>query len=305
MEDDSRYRKGAFAAWLGIVINLILTVLKGVVGFLGGSAALVADAFHSGSDILASTVVLVGLKVSRKPPDKGHPYGHGRAESIAAKIVAIIIIMAGFNIAYSSLRCLMEGAGSAPPVTALLVAVLSIFTKEGLFRYVLRLGKGISSPALIANAWEHRNDAISSVAAFVGIGGAILGGRFRIPFLYYLDPIAGLAVSVLIIKMGYNIARDAARELMDSCLEDDEALRIQERALEVEGVKEINDLRARITGHQIFIDLQIAVDESITVKEGHDVAFRVKRELLEDPCIADVLVHVNPFTTKEGETGSS
>lgn len=302
MDNESRYHRGAFAAWLGIVINIILTVLKGFAGFMGGSAALVADAFHSGSDILASTVVLVGLRISRKPPDKDHPYGHGRAESIAAKIVAIIIILAGFNIAYSSFRCLMEGVGTAPSPIALIVALFSIITKEGLFRYVFRQGKKISSSALIANAWEHRNDAISSVAAFIGIGGAILGGRFSIPFLFYLDPIAGLAVSVLIIKMGFSIARDAARELMDSCMDDDEARCIKGKAMEVQGVKEINDLRSRITGHQTFIDLEIAVDESITVKEGHDVAFRVKQKILEDPSIADVLVHVNPFTLKEGKS---
>lgn len=302
MDHDSRYRRGAFAAWLGIVVNVALTVLKGIVGFWGGSAALVADAFHSGSDILASTVVLVGLNISRKPPDKDHPYGHGRAESIAAKIVAIIIILAGFNIAYSSLRCLVEGVGGAPSGIALLVALFSIITKEGLFRFVFQQGKKISSPALIASAWEHRNDAISSVAAFFGISGAMLGGRFDIPFFFYLDPLAGLAVSALIVKMGYNIARDAARELMDSCMDEVEEAHIREKALEVEGVKEIDDLRSRQTGHLIFIDLQIAVDEGITVREGHDVAYRVKKKILEDPCIADVLVHVNPFTIKAGES---
>lgn len=299
MDNESRYREGAVSAWLGIIINIILTLVKGVTGYLAGSAALVADAFHSGSDILASTVVLVGLKVSRKPPDRDHPYGHGRAESIAAKIVAVIIIMAGLNIALSSLRYAVGGEIRAPSAAALAVAFLSIVTKEGLFRYVLHQGRKLSSPALVANAWEHRNDAVSSVAVFLGVGGALLGRQFNIPLLYYLDPVAGLMVSLLIIKMGYTIARDAAWELMDSCLGEEEAEGIRGRALEVAGVRAVNDVRARVTGHQVCIDLQIGVDEEMSVRAGHDVASQVKERLLQDQKIADVLVHVDPFPQKK------
>lgn len=295
MDPASRYQKGAFSAWLGIITNILLTIIKGVTGYMAGSAALVADAFHSASDILASTVVLVGLKISRKPPDRDHPYGHGRAESIAAKIVAVIIMMAGLNIAISSLKYAAGGEVRAPSAVALAVAFLSIATKEGLFRYVYGQGKRLSSPALVANAWEHRNDAISSVAVFFGIGGALLGRHFQVPHLYYLDPVAGLLVSFLIIKMGYTIARDAAWELMDSCLGDEEAQSIKERALEVSGVKAVNHVRARVTGHLVCIDLEIGVDEEISVRAGHDVAFKVREKLLQDQKIADVLVHVDPF----------
>ena len=296
MDPASRYRKGAFSAWLGILANVLLAVGKGFTGYLTGSAALVADAYHSGSDAVASTVVLVSLKISRKPPDRDHPYGHGRAESIAAKIVAVMIIMAGLNIIISSLQCIVRGEIREPSLLALGVAFLSIVSKEGLFRYVFRQGQKLSSSALVANAWEHRNDALSSVAVFFGIGGALLGSYLQIPFLYYLDPVAGLLVAFLIIKMGYYIARDAAWELMDSCLGDEEAHEIRETALGVEGVEAVNGLRARVTGHLVCIDLQIGVDEDISVREGHDVAARVKGKLMEDQRIADVLVHVDPYS---------
>ncbi len=300
MDTAERCQSGTRAACLGIFINIFLTLLKGIIGILGGSRALVADSFHSGADILASTVVLISLKISGKPADSEHPYGHGKAESIAAKIVALIIILAGINIGFSSLQDFFNGVEKSPAPIALAAAVVSIFVKEGMFRYTFHLGKRISSKALLANAWDHRSDAVSSVAAFLGIGGALLGRSFSLPLLYYLDPAAGLVVAVFIIKTGYSIAKEAAIDLMDTSMGEEMTRDISSSCLGVKGVEEIHQIRTRIAGAGVFVDLEIGVREDITVKAGHDVAHKVKQKLLQDnEEILDVLIHVNPCRQKD------
>ena len=171
-----RFKKAEFAAWVGIVGNLILAALKAVVGYISGSKALIADAAHSASDVAGSFAVLIGLKAAKKPPDEDHPYGHGKAEPIAAIIVSILLILVGIEIGIRSAQTMYDGVETAPHWYAIVMVLVSILIKEVLFQYKYRLGKKLNSQALLANAWEHRSDAYSSLAALVGIGGALLGG---------------------------------------------------------------------------------------------------------------------------------
>jgi cation diffusion facilitator family transporter len=279
----------------GIIVNIFLVLVKAAAGIMAGSFAMMADALHSFADIVASAVVYVGIRVASKPADEDHPYGHGKAESIASKIVSILVIMAGLNIGFLSARALFALSRPVPGPEALWAAALSIVVKEALFRHTYKVGCDSNCKALVANAYEHRSDALSSVAALLGIGGARLGLLLGRPQFYYLDPLAGLLVSVFIVRMGWMLARDAARELMDSQADPALTGELESTILDVEGVMEVHSIRARAAGPYIIVDLEIGVDEEITVKAGHDVARNVKARLLaENEQIADILIHVNP-----------
>lgn len=291
-----RFAKAEFAAWMGIVGNLCLAVVKGVTGFFANSKALIADAAHSASDIVGSVAVLIGFRAAKRPPDEEHPYGHGKAESITAIIVSIILILVGVQIAISAVQSLNGGIREAPKDIALYVIVLSIAVKEIMFQYKIRLGKKLRSPSLIANAWEHRSDVYSSVAAFVGVGGAILGRSLGIPQLYYLDPIAGLVVALLILRMGYKLVKEAINNTMDRVLQGEESEELLDSVQCVPGVITVDELRAREHGHYVVVDVKISVNPRITVMEGHEIGKVVKHTLMKRYIhVADVFIHVNPY----------
>lgn len=188
MVSDERYKRSMAGASTGVTVNLLLVIVKAGVGLLSGSFAMLADALHSAADIVGSAVVYVGIRVASIPADEGHPYGHGKAESIASKIVAILVMLAGLNIGFFSLRALFQPAASAPDASTLWAALLSIVVKESLFRYTYNIGRRDDCKALVANA-EHRSDALSSVAALAGIGGARLGLVLNNTRLFMLDPL--------------------------------------------------------------------------------------------------------------------
>lgn len=293
-----RYRAGAQGAWLGIVINFTLMLLKAAAGYFAQSKAMVADAFHSGGDLLASTVVLIGLKISCRPADDDHPYGHWKAESLAQNLVGLLIMLAGISIIISAVNDL-RGDLHPPGPLALWVAVLSVVVKEGLFQHNIRLGKRIDSGALIANAWDHRSDALSSLAALVGIIGARLGGYWGRSWLYYLDPLAGVAVALMILRMGFLIMREASGELMESMADQEIRDEICRLAQSVPGVEEVYEIRARQAGPYLLVDLEIGVNGEVTVDEGHRVAHEVEDKLLrEKKQIFNVIVHVQPWENK-------
>lgn len=295
MVPEERFTRSMAGAKAGILVNLALVLVKAAAGVLAGSIAMLADAFHSAADMVASAVVYVGLRVSSKPADEDHPYGHGKAESIASKIVAIIIILAGLNIGWVSLKALFHADHPAPGTAALWAALLSVAVKEGLFRHTFRVARENDCRALEANAYEHRSDALSSLAALVGIGGARLGALLGRPRLFYLDPLAGLVVSVFIVRMGWQIARQAASELMDGQADPAFMAEVSQVVMSVDGVLEIHNIRARAAGPQYLVDLEIGVNGLISVHDGHDVALRVKERLLcEKKEVADVFIHVNP-----------
>lgn len=298
---DNRTARAQFGAWVGIVGNIALAAAKLFIGLMAKSQALVADAVHSASDVVGSVAVLIGLKAAERPPDEDHPYGHGKAESIAAIIVSVLLAIVGFEIGSSSVKSLFSPL-AAPAFIAVWAAVGSMIIKEWMFRYKYKLGKELNSPSLIANAWEHRSDVFSSFAALIGIGGAILGGRYGIPWLLYLDPLAGIFVSALVLKMAYGLLMESIHNTLDHVLHEDQSVELRQAIASVEGVMRIDSLRAREHGHYQIVDVKIGVDPQITVEEGHRIGKRVKHSVLDRfPQVRDVFIHVNPCDPKPAE----
>lgn len=242
---DQRFKKAEFGAWIGIVGNIALAVMKFVAGMLSGSKALIADAAHSASDVAGSLAVLIGLKAAKLPPDEDHPYGHGKAESISAIIVSMLLIIVAFEVGVSAVKSIINSEVVVPPLYALIVIIIAIVVKEWMFRYKYRLGKQLNSQALIANAWEHRSDVFSSLAAFVGIGGAYLGGLWNVAWMMYLDPIAGVLVALLVLRMGYKLIMESIHNTMDHVLHEEDTLELRKAVEGVKGVIQVDDLRAR------------------------------------------------------------
>ncbi|TVS10997.1 MAG: cation transporter [Planctomycetaceae bacterium] len=288
-DNSDRYRAGWKATMVGIVGNLVLAILKGVIGFLTGSVALVADAFHSVSDTFSSIIVLVGLSYSRLPADHNHHYGHAKAESIVAKIVAVMLLIGGLAIAWSALQMIVTKAAiSVPGSAALWAAGLSILAKEAMYQYAIRVARRINSSAVRADAWHHRTDAFSSIAAVIGIGGAMIG--FPV-----LDPIAGVVVATMIVWAAVGIYWSAALELMDPAPCPDLMEELRRDALEISGILAVHQIKGRQNGPKIFIDLKIGVQGELTVLEGHRLASEAKHLIIRrHPDVEDVLVHVNP-----------
>jgi cation diffusion facilitator family transporter len=290
-----RFKQAEFAAWVGILGNVALAVLKVIVGMVGNSRALVADAVHSASDVVGSLAVLIGLRAAKLPPDEDHPYGHGKAESIAAIIVSVILFMVGVQIAYSSFEAFFEPI-SSPSIIAVYAAFFSIVVKEIMFQYKYRLGKKLKSDALIINAWEHRSDVYSSIAAVIGIGGAVLGNYIGIPWMVYLDPGAGVLVSLLVMRMAWKLGKESIHNTLDHVLHEEDALELRKTAEEVEGVIQVDELHAREHGHYVIVDIKIAVNPNLTVEEGHAIGKRVKETLIQKhEHVHNVLIHVNPY----------
>ncbi|MGM8364507.1 cation diffusion facilitator family transporter [Virgibacillus sp. W0181] len=284
------------ATWVGIIVNGLLALLKGVGGFLSGSKALLADALHSASDIVGSVVVLFAVKIANKPPDEEHPYGHGKAENIASIIVALLLIVVGVEISISSIKVFFGEAPQAPGKIALVIIIISIIVKEALFQYKYKLGKKYSSTALISEAWHHRSDSLSSGAALLGIGSAILGEMFHITVLVYGDAVAGIIVSLIVIKVGYSLAKESSLVIMEKVLDEDDSKMYIDTVLSIDGVEEIDQIHVRTHGSYAIIDIKVSVDRKITVEQGHEIAKNVKTTLMEKHKeIEDVLVHINPY----------
>jgi len=282
------YKIGEKAAWLGIYTNVLLFAVKLFAGIFGRSQAMIADAFHTASDAATSIGVFVGFKIARKPADEHHPFGHARAESIAAKIISLVLILVGFRIAWSSARILLHGDVTAPGSIALVAAVVSIIVKEITYRRVLAAGKKIDSTSLKTDACHHRSDVLSSVAALIGIAGARMGQPF-------MDPLAGIIVAGFIIKLGVDSFHAAYDELMDAAPPEELKEKIESTIRAVPGVEKVVKLMVRKTGIELFIVADICVDGNKTVSEGHIVTIKAKREILKAvPRVRDVVIHVEP-----------
>jgi len=274
---------------VGLVGNIALAIFKLLVGIFGFSYAMIADGIHSFSDCLATGGVYVGLRIGERPADESHPYGHGNAETITAFLVALLILATGIFVGVSSVDLIARKQFQTPATIALVAAVISIAVKEAMFRYTLKVGENNNNPAVIANAWDHRSDAYSSMAALAGILGARLG-------FWYLDPIAGLIVSALIIKISISILRPNIGILMDE--RPDKAIldNIMTTVERIPQVRTIDSLRVHRRGSTFTIDIEIAVDDGLTVEQGHQVASEVKSRLLNRvQHTQDVMVHINPY----------
>ncbi len=286
-----RYRAGRLATWVGIIGNVLLTLFKGVVGIVSGSIALIADAFHSLSDVMSSLVVLGGLKYSQLPADANHHYGHAKAESIAAKIVAIMLMAAAAGIAWTAYQVILKGQINIPTTAALWAAAVSIVVKEGMYHYTIRVGRRINSVAVKADAWHHRTDALSSIAALAGIGGALLGYPF-------LDPVAGIIVALMIAWAAVGIYWSAIKDLMDQAPKQEMMIDIEKTTAAIPGIMEVQEVKGRLHGPVVYIDMKISVPRDITVEQGHQLANQAKQIIIaQHPEVEEVLIHVNPYNS--------
>lgn len=288
VDQQERRRLTLRAGVLTIGVNVTLTIVRVIVGLVAGSTAVIADAVNSGTDILTTLVVIGGARIASRPPDPGHPYGHGKAEPVAAKLVGLVVILTGLLTGLGAMRVLQGGELEPVGVLAAWVTAGSIGVKEALARHLLRVGRRLRSPAVMADGANQRTDALSSVAALVGVVGARAG-------LPALDPIMGVAVAVLILRMGLGLYWRSIHDLMDPAPEHAVMERLQGAVLAIDGVMRIDGLRARLFGAFIYVDCEIQVDGGLTVREGHEIARRVKRAVLRaEPAVSGVLVHVNP-----------
>lgn len=294
LEQNDRFKKAEFAAMLGIVVNIVLAIVKWGIGVYAGSRALTADAVHSASDVAGSFAVYLGLKAAKQPPDDDHPYGHGKAESIAAIIVAVLLFLVGIEMGKSSITAFFKPI-EAPKTIAIAAVILSIVVKEALFRYKYKLGHQLKSDALIVNAYEHRSDVYSSIAALIGIGFAIIGGKIGVGWLEYADPVAGGFVSLMVLKMAWSLGKESIHNALDHVLHEEDTMELRTAVEAIEDVKRIDELHAREHGHYVIIDLKISVDPTMTVEEGHRVGKKVKKKLLEIEHVQNVFVHINPY----------
>lgn len=287
--DDSRYREGRTVTWVSVAVNLALTVAQIGVGLLAHAQSLVADGFHSLSDLVADFMVLVANFHSRHPADAGHPYGHQRIETVASFGLGVLLIATGGGILWAAAGRIQH-LDELPPVApiALVTAMATLAAKEGLFRYMLRVGERLRSPMLIANAWHARSDAASSLVVTAGIAGSLLGFRF-------LDPIAAVIVGFMILRMGASFSWEALRELMDEGLSDQEVGVIRDTIRATPGVVGLHELRTRRMAQKILIDAHIQVDGHVSVSEGHRIGEEVRQRILgEHEDVLDMLVHVDP-----------
>ena len=283
---------GLRATWVGLIVNVLLVGLKFWGGIVGRSQALVADAVHSLSDLFSDFVVLLGLRWGRKEADEDHPYGHGRIETIATVFIGLILLVAGLGIAYNAIDSIYAHRTAQPTTIALVMAAISIVSKEWMYWYTLKVGRRIHSPALIGNAWHHRSDALSSIAVFVGL----LATRIN-PAWHLADAVAALLVSVFILRVGGKLMFRAFRELADTAPAKGILAELHHRAESVEGVLQVHDLKARHSGPQLLVEMHIVVNGAMTVFDGHEIAREVRLRLLEDmDVVSEVFVHLDPDT---------
>ena len=286
----SNLQSGARIALLGLAINAALAIVKIVAGVLGNAYVLIADGIESTLDIAGSVVIWGGLKVAARPPDATHPYGHGKAEPVAAAVVAAGVIAAAVALAVQSTREILTPHHAPAPFT-LVVLIVVVIVKELLYRSVIRLGRSVESTAVQTDAWHHRSDALTSIAAFVGISIALIGGAGW----ESADDWAALFACGLIAVNGFRLLLPALYEIMDTAPRGEMPERIRKVAAAVGGVLEVEKCLIRKMGLHFYVDLHVGVDGAISVRDGHDIAHEVKHAIqATDPRIADVLVHVEP-----------
>ena len=276
--------------------NLVLTALKFIAGFIGRSSAMLADAAHSLSDILTDIVLLFGVHLGSKPADKEHPYGHGRIETLCALFISLFLVVVAGSIFYASLkeilRILKDSSIQKPGFIALVMAFVSIVIKELMYQYSIKVGRKINSLAVVANAWHHRSDAFSSVAALIGIGGAILlGGKWT-----FLDPLVGIIISIIILVMGVKMSKTAIDEIIDRALPEEEIKRIKKIALNIEGIKNPHAIKTRRSSYRIFIDLHIDIAKETSFVQAHEKTSQLEKELKKVYGQASIIiVHAEPI----------
>ena len=281
---------------VSITVNLVLSLFKLLAGILAHSGAMLSDAVHSASDVISTIVVIIGVKLSGKKSDAEHQYGHERLECVSAIILAGLLFATGVGIGMSGIKSILAGSKGQkimePGLLALIAAVVSIVTKEWMFWYTRAAAKKISSGALMADAWHHRSDALSSVGSFVGIRGARLGCPI-------MDPIASVVICIFILKAAIDIFKDAIDRMVDHSCDEETEDKMRQAVLEVPGVKGVDVLQTRLFGSKIYVDLEISADGQQSLNDAHAIAERV-HHMIENTFqdVKHCMVHVNPYTGK-------
>ena len=289
--DDYYMRTTMRVSAVSITINILLAAVKFAAGLIGHSAAMISDAVHSASDVFSTIIVIIGVRIAGRKADSGHPYGHERFESVASIILAFMLAVTGAAIGVSGIREIAAGSYdtlTVPGQMALYAALLSIIVKEGMYWYTRINAKRIGSDALMADAWHHRSDALSSIGSFVGIFFARLGYPV-------MDPVASVVICVFIIKAAVDIFRKAVGSMVDQACSQEQQDRIREAILSVDGVLGVDLLRTRIFGSRVYVDVEIREDGDITLREAHQVAEEVHHRIEKEfPDVKHCMVHVNP-----------
>ncbi|MCA9520448.1 MAG: cation transporter [Myxococcales bacterium] len=292
------YRRAERALLVGLAINFSLGLAKVIGGVIGSSYALIADSLNSFGDSVTSIATYCALRIARRPPDERHPYGYARAEGIAASSVALVVVISALAIGWGAIERLGDVHG-APPLWTLVLAAANVVIKEGLFRYHSRVGRRTGSEAMLATAWDHRSDALSSAAVFVGLFAVTLGGSSWAA----ADDCAALFVSGAIVWAAGRLYVGSLRDLMDPQAEQDFVAELRASAAAVEGVRELEKFFVRKVGLEYFVDVHLQVERTTTVEAGHRIGHRVKDRLIAAyPRVADVLVHLEPFRRDEEQS---
>ncbi len=274
-----------------ILVNLLLSLFKFAAGILGRSSAMVSDAIHSASDVFSTVIVIVGVKISGKDADANHRYGHERMECVASIILAVVLCVTGISIGLKGMQSIVSGNYvnlAMPGGLALAAAVISIGVKEGMYWYTMAAAKKINSGALKADAWHHRSDALSSIGSFIGI----LGSRLGFPIF---DPIASVVICIFIVKAAYDIFKDAVSKMTDESCDANTEEQMRRTVLCVDGVLRIDEMRTRMFGSRIYVDIEICVDGEMSLRKAHAIAEDVHASIEQKyPDVKHCMVHVNP-----------
>ena len=274
-----------------IIGNVVLSVIKLLAGIIAHSSAMISDAVHSASDVFSTFVVIIGIKLASKKPDKEHPYGHERMECVAAIVLAMVLFITGLGIGLEAVKNIIHGNYGdlqVPGVLALIAAIVSIISKEAMYWYTRHYAKKIDSSALMADAWHHRSDAFSSIGALIGIGASRLGYPV-------MDSIASLVIFVFIVKAAFDIFKDAIDKMVDHACDEGTEKQIYDCVMKNENVMGIDLLQTRVFGNKIYVDVEIQADASYTLQKAHDIAEAVHDDIEKSfPKVKHIMVHVNP-----------
>lgn len=274
-----------------IAVNLLLSLFKLAAGFIAGSGAMISDGIHSASDVFSTFIVIIGVRISGKDSDEDHPYGHDRFECVASIILAILLGLTGVGIGMTGIEKLTGGNYgdlTVPGVMALVAAVISIVVKEMMYWYTRNAAKKINSGALMADAWHHRSDALSSIGSFIGVFGARMG--FPV-----LDPLASVVICIFIIKAAVDIFRDAVSKMTDKSCDDETVKKMDDCIRQVDGVMDVDLLKTRTFGSKIYVDIEISADGDMRLRDAHAIAENVHDSIEKEfPLVKHCMVHVNP-----------
>ncbi len=279
-------------SWVTIIVNMVLSVFKLIAGIIANSAAMVSDSIHSASDVFSTVIVMIGIKASGKSSDKEHPYGHERIECIASVLLSVVLFITGAFVGWDALKSIITKSyfeKNSITAFALAAAFISILVKEWMYRYTRSAAKKLNSVSLMADAWHHRSDALSSVGALLGIALAMAGYPI-------FDPIASIIICLLILKVAIDIFKQASDQMIDTAADDETIESLRETISSVEGVLEINKLDTRLFASKMYVDVEFSADANLSLRDAHRIAHMVHDTLEADfPEIKHCMVHVNPF----------